>query len=150
MRVLLQRVSEAELSIAGESVARIGAGLLLYAAVQRSDEPIAVRQLAERIVHLRLFADDRGRMNLSLVDAGVPLLAVPQFTLAADISRGRRPAFSAAMPAAQAAPLYLELLSSLREWVKDLHSGRFGADMQVASINDGPVSFILDSGPERV
>ena len=89
-------------------------------------------------------------MNLSLVDAGAPLLAVPQFTLAADISRGRRPAFSAAMPAAQAAPLYLELLSSLREWVKDLHSGRFGADMQVASINDGPVSFILDSGPERV
>ncbi|MBT8084659.1 MAG: D-tyrosyl-tRNA(Tyr) deacylase [Woeseia sp.] len=142
---LLQRVLEADVSIAGETVGRIERGLLVFAAVHRDDTPRDTRRLAERIAGYRVFADDTGRMNLSLRDTGFGLLLVPQFTLAADTRKGMRASFTHGAPPDKAEEYFLQLVAECRGLIGAAECGRFGADMQVSLTNDGPVTFWLES-----
>lgn len=146
MIALLQRVSEASVQVAGQSIARIGRGLLVLVAVQPDDTEADVRRLAERVLTYRVFPDVSGRMNLSLKDLGLELLLVPQFTLAADTRKGTRPSFTRAAPPEKGAELFARLLATCRETQPNTGSGEFGADMQVQLINDGPVTFWLETG----
>ncbi|NKF21220.1 D-aminoacyl-tRNA deacylase [Solimonas marina] len=142
---LLQRVSEASVSVDGEIVGAIGAGLLVLVGVQpRDDEASAVR-LLDRLLGYRVFADEAGRMNRALRDTGGGLLLVPQFTLAADTRSGTRAGFSTAAPPGQARTLFAVLVEQARARHSQVGCGRFGADMKVALINDGPVTFWLES-----
>lgn len=131
--------------IAGESVGRIGPGLLVLAAIHRDDTPKDIERLAERIVGYRVFPDDAGRMNLSLRDTGYSLLLVPQFTLTADTRKGTRASFTHGAPPEQAEDYFLKLVAACRALVATVECGRFAADMQVSLINDGPVTFWLES-----
>lgn len=145
MKLLLQRVSSASVSIAGEEVGRIGRGLLALVGMEREDTPAQVARLTERMLNYRLFADDQGKTNLSVRDIQGGVLLVSQFTLAADTRRGLRPGFSLAAAPEQAQQLYNGMLQQLRnETSVQISSGRFGADMQVALVNDGPVTFLLE------
>jgi D-tyrosyl-tRNA(Tyr) deacylase len=142
---LLQRVSHAQVSIAGEAVATIARGLLVLVGVIPEDTEARVARLLERVLDYRVFPDGEGRMNRSLREEGGGLLLVPQFTLAADTSRGTRPGFSTAAPP-ELARAHFELLCRLaRAAWPDTACGVFGADMQVALVNDGPVTFWLES-----
>lgn len=141
---LLQRVTQAAVSVDGEEIAAIGPGLLVLVAVHREDEPRDISRLADRILGYRVFPDAAGRMNLSVTDAGLELLLVPQFTLAADTRKGRRPSFTSAAPPAHGQRIFECMLGAARERHDPVASGRFGADMQVHLVNDGPVTFILD------
>lgn len=145
MKAWLQRVSEASVTIDGEKVAEIGKGYLVLLGVTHGDTEKAADYIAERIAVVRLFEDDAGRMNRSLEETGGSVIVVSQFTLYADTSRGRRPGFSAAAPGEVARPLYERVVASLRERLgpERVGTGRFGADMKVALINDGPVSVEL-------
>ena len=145
MRALLQRVSEARVSIAGECVGEIGHGLLVLLGLDRDDDLMAGERLLERVLAYRVFADEAGRMNLNVREAGGGVLLVSQFTLSADTRKGLRPGFSTAMPPAEAEPLFEQLLAGLQTRHQPVASGRFGADMQVALVNDGPVTFLLES-----
>jgi D-tyrosyl-tRNA(Tyr) deacylase len=142
---LLQRVTEASVTVDGEVVAGIGRGLLVLVAVQRDDTESDVERLAERIVSYRVFPDDQDRMNLSLADLGLELLLVPQFTLAADTRKGRRASFTGAANPEAGRDLFELMLKKCRERMPRVASGIFGAHMQVALINDGPVTFWLES-----
>ncbi len=146
---LLQRVSEASVSIAGERVAAIDAGLLVLVGVERNDSEHEARRLLERLLGYRVFPDDSGRMNLSVADTGGGLLLVPQFTLAADTGSGTRPGFSSAAEPGEGRRLFGWLLEQARAQHGDVGAGRFGADMQVALVNDGPVTFHLQVAPSR-
>ena len=148
---LIQRVSRANVSVAGQAIADIGPGLLVLAAVRREDRPEDARRLAERLLHYRVFPDSAGRMNRSLMDIDGELLVVPQFTLAADTRRGNRPGFSSAAPPKQGEALFQALLEELRRCYRKVHSGQFGAHMTVSLVNDGPVTFWLETGggPKR-
>lgn len=142
---LLQRVRRAAVEVAGETVASIGPGLLVLVGVQRGDGEAQGQRLLERLLGYRVFADDQGRMNLSLRDIGGGLLLVPQFTLAADTTKGSRAGFTTAAEPAQAKILFEALLvQARREW-PGTGSGVFGADMQVSLVNDGPVTFWLET-----
>lgn len=145
MKAWLQRVSEASVTIDGEKVAEIGKGYLVLLGVTHGDTEKAADYIAERIAVVRLFEDDAGRMNRSLEETGGSVIVVSQFTLYADTSRGRRPGFSAAAPGEVARPLYERVVAALRERLgsERVGTGRFGADMKVALINDGPVSVEL-------
>ena len=145
MIALIQRVREAEVSVAGQSLGRIGAGILALIGVVHGDSTEQGERLLQRILGYRIFADEAGRMNLSLTQTGGGLLLVPQFTLAADTSQGLRPGFSTAATPAVAQPLFESLLTAARAQHPVVASGRFGADMQVSLINDGPVTFWLQS-----
>jgi len=145
MIALIQRVREAEVRVAGESLGRIGAGILALIGVVHSDSPAHGERLLERILGYRIFADATGRMNCSLTQTGGGLLLVPQFTLAADTSQGLRPGFSTAAPPAVAQPLFEALLAEASARHHPVAGGRFGADMQVSLINDGPVTFWLQT-----
>ncbi len=141
---LIQRVSEASVTIGGETAGRIGPGLLVLAGFRRGDRAERVPRFVERLLNYRVFADEKGRMNVSLRDAGGGLLLVPQFTLAADTDSGNRPSFTPAAPPAEGEALFGELVEQVkREW-PDSAFGRFGADMQVALVNDGPVTFWIE------
>ena len=142
---LLQRVSEAGVTVADQRIASIGPGLLVLAAVQPGDTARDAVRLAERILTYRVFADDAGRMNRSLVDLGLELLLVPQFTLAADTRKGTRASFTRAAPPEQGRVGFEQLLAACRERLPGTQSGEFGAHMQVKLINDGPVTFWLES-----
>lgn len=142
---LLQRVSKAEVSVGGETVGSIGRGLLVLVAVHRDDTPRDIKRLAERIVGYRVFPDDAGRMNLSLREAGHGLLLVPQFTLTADTRKGMRASFTHGAPPARAEEYFLQLVAACESQVEPVACGRFGADMQVHLVNDGPVTFWLES-----
>jgi len=144
---LLQRVSSARVEVAGENLGEIGRGLLVLVGVQRGDGPAQVRRLLERLLAYRVFPDSEGRMNLDLRQIDGGLLLVPQFTLAADTGRGNRPGFSRAA-APEAGARLLDALVGLAQssWHR-VASGRFGADMQVALVNDGPVTFWLEVAP---
>lgn len=142
---LLQRVSRAEVEVAGRSIARIGPGLLVLVGVQRADDEAQADRLLERLLGYRVFEDRDGRMNLSLLDTGGALLLVPQFTLAADTRKGRRPGFSTAAAPDEGARLFSYLLGQAQGRVAQLQSGEFGADMQVSLVNDGPVTFWLET-----
>ncbi|WP_028007138.1 D-aminoacyl-tRNA deacylase [Solimonas flava] len=142
---LLQRVREASVSVDGERVAAIGAGLLVLVGVQPDDSEASAARLLERLLGYRVFADGEGRMNRSLRDTGGGLLLVPQFTLAADTRSGTRPGFSTAAPPPLARALFARLVELARAAHAEVGSGRFGADMQVALVNDGPVTFWLEA-----
>lgn len=142
---LLQRVSQAEVSVAGVSVGRIGPGLLVLVGVQRGDSEARADRLLERLLGYRVFPDTEGRLNLSLRDIGGGLLLVPQFTLAADTRKGRRPSFSTAAPPQEGERLFVHLLEQARASGVAVASGRFGADMRVSLTNEGPVTFWLET-----
>ena len=144
MRALLQRVREASVSVTGREVARIDHGLLAFVAVFHDDHEAAARRLAERTLAARVFPDGSKAMNLSVLDTGGAVLAVSQFTLAADTRRGNRPSFGPAAAPAQAQELYDRYVEALREDCPDVATGEFGADMQVSLVNDGPVTILLD------
>jgi len=143
MLALLQRVTEARVSVAGDVVGQIGPGLLVLVGVQPGDGALQARRLADRLLGYRVFDDADGRMNLSLADTGGGLLLVPQFTLAADTDRGRRPSFTRAAEPAQARAMFDCLVEAARASHAVVATGRFGAHMQVSLTNDGPVTFLL-------
>ncbi|KAA9010273.1 D-aminoacyl-tRNA deacylase [Histidinibacterium aquaticum] len=145
MRALLQRVSEASVTVEGERIGEIGPGLLVLACAMQGDTEAVVPKLAAKIAKLRIFQDDAGKMNLSVRDAGGAALVVSQFTLAADTSRGNRPGFSTAAPPEEGERLYLALAEALRAEGIETQTGRFGADMKVRLLNDGPVTIWLDT-----
>lgn len=142
---LLQRVTEAAVHIESQCVGRIGPGLLVLVGIRPDDDEAQGQRLLERLLGYRVFADAQGRMNRSLRDTGGGLLLVPQFTLAADTASGTRAGFSTAAPPALAEPLFDALLARARQLHPVVAAGRFGADMQVALVNDGPVTFWLES-----
>ena len=142
---LLQRVRRAAVEVAGETVAAIGPGLLVLVGVQPGDGEAQARRLLERLLGYRVFSDAQGRMNLSLRDTGGGLLLVPQFTLAADTAKGSRASFTTAAEPAQAKILFESLVARARKEWPDTGSGVFGADMQVSLVNDGPVTFWLET-----
>ena len=140
---LLQRVSSASVTIEGIVVGGIERGILVLAAVEPSDAEAQAERLAERMLGYRVFADAAGKMNLSVRDVTGGVLLVPQFTLAADTSRGMRASFSTAAEPAKGEALFERLVAAVRARHHDVATGRFGADMQVSSVNDGPVTFWL-------
>jgi D-tyrosyl-tRNA(Tyr) deacylase len=149
MIALIQRVSQASVTVDGETVGRIGPGLLALAAVERGDGLRQAERLAERVLGYRVFEDESGRMNLSLADTGGGLLLVSQFTLAADTRKGARPSFTPAAEPEQGRALFDALLAAARRHHGAVETGRFGARMQVALVNEGPVTFWLRVMPDE-
>ncbi len=145
MIALLQRVLEASVHIGGERVAAIGPGLLVLVGVRPGDDEAASLRLLGRVLQYRVFADEAGKMNLSLVQTRGGLLLVPQFTLAADTHKGLRPGFSTAAPPDQGRRLFEFLVQRARDQYGSVETGVFGAHMQVSLTNDGPVTFWLES-----
>lgn len=145
MIALLQRVSKATVSVEGSIIARIDSGLLVFVGVQKEDSETEALRLSERVLGYRVFEDRSGRMNLSLNDIGGGLLLVPQFTLAADTARGMRASFTSAAAPDRARNLFELVVNSAAETLDNVKSGQFGADMQVALVNEGPVTFWLES-----
>jgi D-tyrosyl-tRNA(Tyr) deacylase len=143
MKVLLQRVLRADVTVEATTIARIGTGLLVFVAIEPGDDETTLRSMADRILTLRIFPDERLPMNLSVQDVDGEVLVVSQFTLAADTSRGRRPGFSGAAAPAEARQGYERLIALLRARWPRVAEGRFGADMQVSLVNDGPATFFL-------
>jgi D-aminoacyl-tRNA deacylase len=144
VRALIQRVSEASVTIAGEPVAEVGRGLLVLAAAGPGDGAVEAFRLAAKIARLRVFADADGKMNRSLLDVAGEALVVSQFTLYGDVSRGNRPSFLGAAPPAEAERALVALADGLHGLGVPVSTGRFGADMQVALVNDGPVTIWLE------
>jgi D-tyrosyl-tRNA(Tyr) deacylase len=140
---LLQRVAQARVEIGGQVVGAIGAGLLMLVCAEPEDTPAVASKMVDKVLKLRIFADDQGRMNRSVQDTAGGLLIVSQFTLAADTRGGNRPSFTAAAPPAQGEALYETVLRLARERHPQVACGRFGADMQVHLVNDGPVTIPL-------
>mgnify|MGYP002358604009 FL=1 len=149
MRAVIQRVSEASVTVAGQVVGQIGRGLLVLLGVGHADGPGEAQQLAAKIAAMRIFPDDDGRFNRSVLDVRGAVLVVSQFTLYADTRRGRRPGFSDAAPPELAAPLVDTFADALRAQGLEVALGRFGAHMQVALVNDGPVTIMLDTATSR-
>ncbi|ABU58306.1 MULTISPECIES: D-aminoacyl-tRNA deacylase [Roseiflexus] len=145
MRAVIQRVSEASVTVDGRVIGAIGRGLLILLGVGVGDTEAEAKLLAEKSANLRIFADDEGRFNRSLLDIGGEALVVSQFTLYADTRRGRRPSFSDAAPPEIAAPLVEAFANELQRLGIAVGAGQFGAMMQVALVNDGPVTILLDS-----
>jgi len=142
---LVQRVSEARVEVAGETVGAIGRGILALVAVEQGDGEAEAARLAERVLGYRIFADAQGRMNRSLIDIGGALLAVPQFTLAADTKKGARPSFSGAAAPEEGRRLFERFVALARERLGRVATGRFGAEMRVSLVNEGPVTFRLEA-----
>ena len=140
MRALVQRVSEAAVSVEGEEVARIGPGLLVLLGIRRGDGAEEADRLARKLLALRVFQDPEGRMNLALADVGGEVLCVSQFTLYGDVRKGNRPSFVDAAPPEDAEPLYERVRDAL-----GAQGGRFGARMAVALVNDGPVTLLVEA-----
>jgi D-tyrosyl-tRNA(Tyr) deacylase len=145
VRALLQRTSEASVRIGDDVVASIGAGLVILVGVSHDDDADVADALARRVTALRIFRDDDGRTNLSLTDVRGEVLVVSQFTLFADTRRGRRPGFTDAAPPEQAQRLYERFVAALREHDVRVETGRFGAEMAVSLVNDGPFTIWLDT-----
>ena len=143
MRVLLQRVKWSKVTVNENTIARIGAGVLLFVGVTQSDTEAEARYLAQKIAHLRIFEDDKGKMNRSLRETGGEALVVSQFTLYADTRKGRRPAFVAAARPETARPLVDKFAEFLRAEGIAVQTGKFGAHMEVSLCNDGPVTIWL-------
>lgn len=145
MRTILQRARGAKVRVGDEVVGAIENGYLALVGVAEADDVADARSTAEKVRSLRAFEDDRGKMNLDVVQAGGAVLLVSQFTLAADLSRGRRPSFSTAAPPDRARALIERLARELEELGVAVEEGRFGASMQVELVNDGPVTFVIDT-----
>ncbi len=148
MRAVIQRVTKAQVHVAGEQIAQISAGLLILLGIGKQDEIADAEYLASKSADLRIFEDEVGKMNLSLLDTGGAALVVSQFTLLGDCRKGRRPGFSQAGLPAQAIPLYQHFISQLRQTGIQVETGQFQAEMQVELVNDGPVTLLLDSRRE--
>ena len=145
MRAVVQRVSQARVAVEGRSVGEIGQGLLVYLGVANEDGPADVQYIAGKVRNLRVFEDEQGRMNRSLAQAGGSVLVVSQFTLHADCRKGRRPSLDAAAPPEVAQALYLDVVRALEAAGLAVRTGTFQAHMAVESVNDGPVTLLLDS-----
>lgn len=145
MRAILQRVSEARVTVDGETVGAIGPGALVLLGVGQDDDLPTARSLASRIVGLRVFDDEQGRMNRSLAEVGGEMLVVSQFTLWADCRSGRRPSWGRAAPAERAEPLYLAFAAEVERLGVRVARGRFGATMRVSLVNEGPVTIPIDT-----
>lgn len=143
MIALLQRVARASVSVSGREIAAIGRGMLVLVAVEPGDGAAEVERMAERLLKYRLFADEEGRMNRDITQVGGALMLVPQFTLAADTDSGHRPSFSSAAAPELGRRRFGELAEAVRRRGQAVETGEFGADMQVALVNDGPVTFLL-------
>jgi D-aminoacyl-tRNA deacylase len=143
---LIQRVAEAQVSVGGERVGAIGTGILALVGVERADSDAEAERLAERVIGYRIFPDDQGRMNRSLLEIGAALLAVPQFTLVADTRKGSRPSFSSGASPEAGMRLFERFVEFARRRVR-VETGRFGAEMRVSLVNDGPVTFWLQAKP---
>ncbi len=144
MKIVLQRVLRSSVAVNDEVVGEIGKGLMILFGAEKGDDDAAVNALAEKVINLRIFADDQGKMNRSCLDVKGGILVVSQFTLAGDCSRGRRPGFDNAAAPDEAKRLYKNFIKKLVESKLKIQEGRFGADMQVDIVNDGPVTFILE------
>jgi D-tyrosyl-tRNA(Tyr) deacylase len=146
MRLLVQRVREAHVEVEGETVGAIGPGLLVLVGITHTDDAAVALRLADKLVKLRVFEDEAGKMNRSVIDTGGAVLAVSQFTLYGDARGGNRPSFTAAARPEHAAPLFERFVALLSERLgRAVPTGRFGADMKVHLVNDGPVTIWLDS-----
>lgn len=148
MRAVVQRVNSARVTVGGETAGEIGRGLLLFVGVSGGDGPADVEYVAAKTRDLRIFPDDEGRMNRSVVESGGAVLVVSQFTLQADCRKGRRPSFDGAAPGPVAKALYEDVVRRLRESGLEVSTGIFQADMEVHLVNDGPVTLLLDSRKE--
>jgi D-tyrosyl-tRNA(Tyr) deacylase len=144
MKLVVQRVSSASVRVDGAIVGEIGKGYLVLIGAEKGDTPGLAEEAARKVAGLRVFEDAAGKMNLALADVGGSVLAVSQFTLAADLSRGRRPGFERALPGPEAEPLYLRFVEALRALGVAVETGRFGAMMEVALVNQGPATFLLE------
>lgn len=145
MRAVLQRVRSASVAVDAETISSIAQGLVVLLGVAKGDSEADVTSMADKIPHLRIFPDEAGKMNRSIVETKGALLIVSQFTLLGDTHRGRRPGFDAAAPPETARQLYESVTQAIRERGVPVHTGKFGANMVVTLENDGPVTFILDS-----
>jgi D-tyrosyl-tRNA(Tyr) deacylase len=140
---LLQRVSHASVTVEGDCIAKIGTGLMVLVGVEKNDSREQAERLVKKLLEYRVFADDDGKMNLSVLDIAGEVLLVPQFTLAADTGKGKRPSFSSAAPPEQGADLFAAVVDIMSRQIPQLQTGQFGADMAVELVNDGPVTFWL-------
>ena len=150
MRAVVQRVSSASVTEGGTIRGRVGSGLLVLVGIAPGDTPADVEAMAEKLVHLRLMADPDGKMNLSLLEAAGSMLLVSQFTLQADLRKGRRPSFTAAAKPELAEPLIESLAGRISELGVPVSAGVFGAHMEVALVNDGPVTIVIDVANGKV
>ena len=148
MKALLQRVSEARVSVDGRVVGEIGQGLLVLLGMDRGDTDAVAGRMLDKLLAYRVFPDAEGRMNLSVSDVAGGVLLVSQFTLSADTRKGLRPSFTSALEPVAAEPLYQDMLAMLGQRHEKVAGGVFGANMQVALVNDGPVTFLLDISPD--
>lgn len=145
MRAVIQKVSSAAVSVDGRPVGTIGKGILAYVGVEKGDIEADLRFISSKIASLRIFGDSEGKMNLSVKDIGGSVLVISQFTLLGDCTKGRRPSFDRAEAPGEAKALYERVVVALREEGLKVETGEFQAHMEVESVNDGPVTFILDS-----
>ena len=145
MRALIQRVAEASVAVDGAVIGQTGPGLMILVCAMQGDDTATADKLAAKIAKLRIFTDDAGKMNLSLLQTGGDALVVSQFTLAADTARGNRPGFSTAAPPAEGQALYEHFTDAMRGLGIPTEQGKFGADMNVALVNDGPVTIWIDT-----
>jgi len=145
MRAVVQRVTEASVSVDGEEVGKIGRGILVFLGVSPEDGLDDIRYLAEKMTHLRIFPDERDKMNLSVLDVGGGALVISQFTLLGDCRKGRRPSYAGAAPPEEARALYHDFVKELLKYPLTVETGRFQEMMQVHLVNDGPVTLLLDS-----
>ena len=145
MRAVIQRVSKASVEVEGEIIGKIQQGLVVLLGVEENDTPHDLGYIADKVPNLRIFEDDAGKMNRSLLEIGGDILAVSQFTLLGDVRGGRRPSFITAARPETAAPAYEQLIAQWRAQGINVQTGSFGADMQVSLVNDGPVTILLDS-----
>ena len=148
MKAVIQRVTEAAVAVGGETVGRIGNGILVLVGVEKGDTAQDAAWLADKIVGLRIFEDQAGKMNVALREVEGSILAVSQFTLAGNCAKGRRPSFDTAAPPEEGKRLYEVFVEQLRSQEVEVATGIFQADMKVSLVNDGPVTFILES-PSR-
>jgi D-tyrosyl-tRNA(Tyr) deacylase len=145
MKAVVQRVSSASVTVDNETVGRILQGLVVLLGVGRGDDSGAADWLAEKIAHLRIFEDEAGKMNRSVLDVGGEVLVVSQFTLFGDCRKGRRPSYQQAADPIPARDLYRAFAAALRQWGLGVETGRFGANMAVSLVNEGPVTLIVES-----
>ena len=145
MRAVVQRVLRAQVRVGGETVGRIGSGMLILAAIKKDDTPEDAQALAEKLVQLRIFPDEEGKMNRSLLDVGGEILCVSQFTLYGNCRKGRRPSYERAARPEDASKLFENFLACLRALAPRVETGRFQAMMEVELVNDGPVTLLVDS-----
>jgi D-tyrosyl-tRNA(Tyr) deacylase len=144
MRLVIQRVSQAAVEADGEPAGKIGTGMLVLVGAETGDDLAVADEAARKVAGVRNFEDAAGKMNLGLADVGGAVLAVSQFTLAADLSKGRRPGFDRALPGSEALPIYLRFVEALRAQGVTVETGVFAAEMRVSLVNEGPATFVLD------